>query len=231
MVSNSCPEDRQTSGDNVFGSIPVGREEPSFLHHFLDSHDFSANSRRAFVQDVRKFAKWFSSANSEPFRVERVTCRDVSDFRDDLRRNQGPAVASVNRALVTLRRFFTWLVEQGHVPSNPAKAVKELRRVQLAPKGLDKGQVRRLLREVELRQDIRAAAIFSILLYTGCRVSDVINLELTDVVLNERSGSAVFRFGKGNKQRSVPLSTSCQASAPGLPRIPPTCGRQQSLHR
>jgi site-specific recombinase XerC len=31
------------------------------------------------------------------------------------------------------------------------------------------------------------------------------NLELTDLMLNERSGQAVFRFGKGNKQRTVPL--------------------------
>ena len=82
--------------------------------------------------------------------------------------------------------------------------MKELRR-QLAPKGLDRSQVRRLLREVELRQDIRAGAIFSLFLCTGCRVSDLVNLELHDLMLGERSGTVVFRFGKGNKQRSVPL--------------------------
>jgi integrase/recombinase XerC len=65
--------------------------------------------------------------------------------------------------------------------------------------------VRKLLREVELREDIRAAAIFSVLLYTGARVSDLVGLELTDLLLGERTGSVVFRFGKGNKQRSVPL--------------------------
>ena len=75
----------------------------------------------------------------------------------------------------------------------------------LAPKGLDRSQVRCLLREVELREDIRAAAIFSLMLYTGCRVSDLVNLELDDVLLGERSGTVVFRFGKGGKQRSCPL--------------------------
>jgi site-specific recombinase XerD len=58
---------------------------------------------------------------------------------------------------------------------------------------------------IELRGDLRAAAIFGVLLYTGCRVSDLVNLELTDLLLGERSGSVVFRNGKGNKQRSVPL--------------------------
>ena len=63
------------------------------------------------------------------------------------------------------------------------KSVKELRRQQLAPKGLERSEVRRLLREVELRQDVRANAIFSLLLYTGCRVGDLVNLELSDLMI------------------------------------------------
>ena len=39
----------------------------------------------------------------------------------------------------------------------------------------------------------------------GCRVGDLINLESADLMISERSGSVVFRQGKGNKQRSVPL--------------------------
>ena len=157
------------------------------------------------VRDMRKFARWFSSMNHEPFTLARVTTRDVTDFRGHIRQNLVQAVSSVNRCLVTLRRFFGWLAEKGHVAVNPAKPVKELRRQQLAPKGLERGQVRRLLREVELRHDLRAGAILSLFLYTGCRVSDAVNLELHDLILGDRSGSATFRFGKGNKQRSAPL--------------------------
>jgi integrase/recombinase XerC len=205
MASNFRSQGGQNSGDNVFKGIPVGKEEAAYFTAYLDGHDFSKNSRRAFTQDIRKFAAWFSSANQEPFQIERVTTRDITDFKGYFRREKGQAVATINRALVTIRRFFSWLADQGHVTSNPAKKVKELRRVQLAPKGLDRSQVRRLLREVELRQDIRAAAIFSLMLYTGCRVSDLVNLELDDLLLGERSGTVVFRFGKGGKQRSVPL--------------------------
>jgi len=195
----------KNSGDNVFRLCPVGPEEPSLVRAYLDGHDFAANSRRAVVQDLRKFAGWFSGANAEPFRVARVTTRDVTDFRDCLRRERNQAVTTINRALVTIRRFFGWLVENDHVPANPAKPVKELRRQQLAPKGLDRSQVRKLLREIELRADVRAGAIFSLFLYTGCRVSDAVALELYDLMLSERSGSVVFRLGKGHKQRSVPL--------------------------
>jgi site-specific recombinase XerD len=51
----------------------------------------------------------------------------------------------------------------------------------------------------------RATAIFALMLYTGARVSDVVSLELSDLLLGERSGQATFRFGKGGKQRTVPL--------------------------
>ena len=152
---------------------------------------------------MRKFAKWFSAANHEPFVVGRVTTRDITDFKSYLWRDLGQAVATVNRALVTLRRFFGWLVEQGHVSANPAKPVKELRRQQLAPKGMERKEVRRLLREVELRQDVRANAVFSMFLYTGCRCGDLVALELDALRLGERSGT--FRFGKGSKERWVPL--------------------------
>jgi integrase/recombinase XerC len=205
MPSNFCREERRNRGDSVFQTIPVGQDEAALFGRFLDGHDFADDTRKAFSQDVRKFAMWFSSANREPFTVGRVTVRDVTDFKDYLRRESGQAVSTVNRALVTLRRFFHWLVEHGHVPANPVKQVKELKRQPLAPKGLDRSQVRRLLREVELRQDVRAAAIFSLFLYTGCRVSDLAALELHDIVLTERSGSATFKFGKGGKQRTAPL--------------------------
>lgn len=115
--------------------------------------------------------------------------------------------------MVTLRRFFGWLVEKGHVQANPVKPVKELRKQQLAPKGMNRGEVRRLLREFELRQDVRAAAIFSLFLYTGCRIGDAVALDLHDLMLGERSGSVVFRWAKGANKGRCPERHG--ASGPG----------------
>lgn len=214
-MSESSPEKRQNSADKVFENLSVGPEEAALFLRFLTSHDFAPNTRQAMVQDLQKFAKWFSESNRESFVVGRVTTRDVSDFKDHLRRDKQQAVATVNRAVVVLRRYFAWLVEQGVVSINPAKPVKELRRQQLAPKGMERANVRRLLREIELRQDIRANAIFSFILFTGCRVGDLVSLELNDLLLSERSGSVVFRNGKGGKQRTVPLSNQSRRHALG----------------
>ena len=191
--------------DSDFDPIPVGEQETALIAGFLANNDFSRNTRRAFSTDLGKFTAWFGRANKEPFKISRVTTGDVSSFRDHLRRDQGQAVSTVNRGLVTIRSFFNWLVEEGHLTANPARKVMELKRQALAPKGLDRPQVRRLLREVELRDDIRANAVFHLFLYTGCRVGDSVALELDDLMIGERSGNVVFRNGKGNKQRSAPL--------------------------
>jgi integrase/recombinase XerC len=78
---------------------------------FLAGHDYADSTRKAIIQDVRKFARWFTGANNEPFVVARVTVRDVADFRDHARRKLDSEVSTVNRSLVTLRRFFGWLAD------------------------------------------------------------------------------------------------------------------------
>jgi site-specific recombinase XerD len=191
--------------ENVFEGIRVGKEEASLLEAFLKAHDFVPGTRKGIILDLRKLAKWFTQTNKEAFTVKRLTTRDVTDFKDYLRREKGQAVATINRTLVMVRRFFGWLVEQGRIKANPAKPVKELKRQQLAPKGLDRTDVRKLLREIELRADLRGNATFHLFLYTGCRISDLVNMELADLIVGDRTGTVVFRFGKGNKQRTVPL--------------------------
>ena len=205
ILNTSWSDPVNNPTDNDSGPIPVGEQEAALITRFLTENDFSPNTRRAFATDLGKLSTWFVQANKEPFRITRVTTGDVSSFRDHLRREKGQAVATVNRAVVTVRRFFSWLMEEGHLTANPAKKVKELKRQALAPKGLDRSQVRKLLREVELRGDVRAGAIFGLFLYTGCRVGDAVQLVLTDLMLSDRSGTVVFNNGKGNKQRSVPL--------------------------
>ena len=192
----------KNTADNVSG--PDGGES-TLVARFFAGNDYAPNTRRAFLNDLGKFTEWFEQANREPFRINRVTTADITSFRDHLRREKSQAVNTVNRAINAVRAFFTWLVESGEVANNPAKKVKQLRVQQLAPKGLERPQVRRLLREVELRGDIRANAIFHLFLFTGCRVGDLVQLTLADLMISERSGSVVFNFGKGNKQRSVPL--------------------------
>ena len=210
MLYNFNPQDLKNTIDNVFGDIPTAKNELISFRQFLEAHDFSCHTIKAKIFDLRKFADFFVSANKEPFDCSRITTMDLTSFKRHLREEKHQAVSTVNRCLVSTRKYLGWLVEQGHIDVNPAKAVKELHRQQTAPKGLERSQVRKLLREIELRNDIRAKAVFNMFLHTGCRISDLVQTELQDLIVNDRSGSVVFRNGKGGKERTVPLTVECR---------------------
>jgi len=76
----------------------------------------------------------------------------------------------------------------------------------VTPKGLSTAEVRKILREIEIRQDHKASAIMGLMLFSGLRASEVVGLELDDVTIGSRSGQLICRQGKGNKQRVVPLA-------------------------
>ena len=179
---------------------------PTCVDDFLSANDFSRHTVKAIKADLRKFINWFVNANGEQFDVTRVTVRDVADFREHMARVRRQSVATVNRALVSIRRFLGHLVQSGAISANAAQAVKELRRMPILPKGLSTSQVRKILREIELRQDHKAGACIGLMLHAGLRASEVVGLELDDVTVAPRSGQVVCRHGKGNKQRTVPLS-------------------------
>ena len=131
---------------------------PTCVDDYLSANDFSHHTTKAIKADLRKFIHWFSTANGERFDPTRVTIRDVADFREHLARVRRQSVATVNRALVSIRRFLRHLVDSGALSGNPAESVKELRRMPIIAKGLTTAEVRKILREIELRQDYKAGA-------------------------------------------------------------------------
>lgn len=205
MLSNFNSEGIENSIDNAFQGIPIVPQERSYILQFLTSKDYSEHSVKAILFDLKKFLQYFTTANQEPFDSQRVTAMDMMGFRRELRQKRQQAVSTVNRALVSVRRYLDWLADQGVLTANIGKTVKELKRQRPAPKGLERAEVRKLMREIELRNDKRSQAIFSLFLHTGCRVSDLVQIQTQDICISDRTGSVVFRNGKGNKERTVPL--------------------------
>jgi integrase/recombinase XerD len=119
-------------------------------------------------------------------------------------RSEGRAAASVARALVSVRTLHRFLADEGRLAGDPAAFVAAPKVPQGLPKPLTEDEVRSLLGAVvgdepAVRRD---RALLELLYGTGARISEACGLSLGDLDLD---ASLVRLFGKGSKERVVPL--------------------------
>jgi site-specific recombinase XerD len=179
----------------------------SYTQH-LTTVGKSAHTIKAYVHDLGGFAQWFVQTTGEPFDPQAIGPRDIGEYRGYLL-TRGKKPATVNRRLIALQRFYKWAQKQGYTTNNPFEALEGFRIKQqqgIAPKWLDEHQQMALLRAVRRGKSLRDLAIVEVMIKTGLRVSELVDLMLGDVELSERGGRVIIREGKGGKYREVPLS-------------------------
>lgn len=104
---------------------------------------------------------------------------------------------TLNTKMVPIRDFFQWLQNEEYIISNPTKKVKSVKEPVRERDPLTDAQVE-IIRDG--LSDIRDKAIFEFLLATGCRLSELINIKISDLDWNRMS---LLVIGKGNKQRRI----------------------------
>ena len=89
MASNSSPEGRQNSGDNVFGSIPVGENEACLLAEFLAAHDLADNSRTSDHQRLAEIRRLVLGIQSRAVRHRSCNNQGYRRFQEPLAAGTG----------------------------------------------------------------------------------------------------------------------------------------------
>jgi site-specific recombinase XerD len=133
-----------------------------------------------------------------------ITSIDAAKYRKHLQA-RGLEPNTVNTALSSIYAICQWMVKEGHLSHNPVTEVERVAIVSSAPRGLDKNEQHRLIRTAATLKSKRDYAIIMTLLFSGLRVSELVELTTDDVAISERSGSIRVRAGKGNKYRMVPI--------------------------
>jgi len=129
---------------------------------------------------------------------------------------------SVNRALVTLKRYFAWLEALGQLTYDPAKVVKLVGEEVIPPRHLDDQEEQALVAAVTKEGSARDQAILILMLHTGLRAREVCTLTRAHVRLGKRSGTLTVH-GKRNKYREVPLNATARAALAAYdPTLPQT---------
>ncbi|HXH20446.1 MAG TPA: tyrosine-type recombinase/integrase [Dehalococcoidia bacterium] len=174
------------------------------------------NTLAAYAADWLKLARWSRAVNAEAFDLRRMSGREAVEFRRHCL-GLGQAPATVNRALIFLAEYGGWAATQGDLTERAAREFADVPKVPwqpLAPRGLTKPELRRFLKEVDLRGCARDKAVVYLLLYGGLRLGEVASLCLEDVAFSPRKGLLRLRseWAKGSKERLVPLPAAARAT-------------------
>ena len=165
----------------------------------------AANTVAAYRSDLVGFIQWADSVGvASPAEVDRLVLRRYVAWLT----NEGRAKRSVARKVSSLRRYFTYLRRAGALELDPSVALRAPAGDSRLPRVLDHADVSTLLDGATAEDEphwrrLRDDAVLEILYGSGVRVGELCGLDLD--ALDLVSGAAAV-WGKGSKQRRVPLS-------------------------
>ena len=169
---------------------------------------YSKNTQEAYVRDVLKLVDYLESEFTDSPQASKdvldVTLEDLQHFAASLH-DTGIGARSQCRILSGIRTFYLYLQTDGYLDSNPTELLESPVLGAHLPEVLSTTEVDMLEASIDLSkwEGQRNKAIIEVLFSCGLRVSELVNLKLSDLYLKERY---VRIMGKGSKERLVPIS-------------------------
>ncbi len=171
--------------------------------YLLLERGFAENTRAGYLADLEKLHLWLADEGTD----ETEACTDdLHRFIGELY-DTGISPTSIARILAGIRSFYGYLELENLTPSNPAALLDTPRRQRRLPSVLSLEEIEAMIDACDAAspQGVRNRAIIEMLYGSGLRVSELCNLELERVNLDE---GYVLVEGKGSKERLVPVSAT-----------------------
>lgn len=164
----------------------------------------SENSIKAYLNDIGKLESYFTETGVTVTPVQ-VTYSDLKAFLVWYATNNNNT-RTQSRVLSGVRAYYKFLLIEGEVQENPASLIESPKIGLKLPEVLSINEIDRMIAEIDLSkpEGHRNKAIIETLYGCGLRVSELVNLRITDIHYGE---GFVTVTGKGNKQRLVPVSS------------------------
>ena len=181
-----------------------------FLDHLKVERELSPATVAAYGQDLAAFLRFLAKRGAQIRDVADVQPREIVDHLVALT-NAKLSARSQARALVALRQFFRFLKAERICAIDPTEDIDLPRFGRKLPQFLSLDEVERLLAAPDRRTErgVRDTAMLETLYATGLRVSELVRLRLGDVNFD---AGYVVAFGKGRKERLVPIGEVAVAS-------------------
>ena len=197
----------------------------AYLRQLAIERGMAKNTISAYRRDLANYAKYLETLSIGS--LEQVTELTVADYAQSLSQKQGLASSSVARMLAAVRGLHKFLLQENLLQNDVASTVKPPKSPRNLPKAISLSEIESLLAAAGPEPDdqdmvssirLRDRALLELLYATGGRVSEIVNLDLDDLV----DPTLVRLFGKGSKERIVPVGSFAQkALSAYLVRIRP----------
>lgn len=172
-----------------------------FRNYLTIERSLSKNSIEAYIRDVNKLRDYCEN-DSPAIMPQDVTFNNLSDFIKWMDINN-PRTQS--RTISGIRSFFRYMAIEGKIDENPASLLESPRPGSRLPDVLSVEEIDSIIKAIDLSrpEGQRNRAIIETLYGCGLRVSELINLRLTDINFRDEY---IVVTGKGDKQRLIPLN-------------------------
>jgi integrase/recombinase XerD len=160
----------------------------------------SKNTLNSYRFDLYNFINWLNE--NKTLDLESVTRSDIQQYLSF--KFPFSKARSISRLLSTLRRFYRFLYREKKITSDPTLQIQKPKIPKSLPKSLSEDEVQSLLDAPDVNIDIglRDKAMIELLYACGLRVTELVNIQLTELNLVD----GVIRVtGKGDKTRLVPM--------------------------
>jgi len=199
---------REAGAQNIVNdgnqTSPPGSGPDPLIERFLDSlwaeRGLSDNSLQSYRHDLVNLQNKLAGRGKTMAAATREDLLAI--LAAEMQRGKSPR--SLSRYLSAYRQFYRWLLRDGKIASDPVALIESPKTGRGLPKALTEEQVEALLKAPDTGTvlGLRDRAMLELMYATGLRVSELVNLELSGINLNQ---GVVRVIGKGNKERLVPI--------------------------
>ena len=173
------------------------------LRSFLDSlyieKGLSKNTVSSYKNDISSFFTW---CDKEQLDLLKIIDLNLNNYISNLF-SIGLKSSSINRKISSIKHFYLFLLKKKVIKNSPADEITTPKQEKYLPTSMSEDEVESLLGSPKssIKIERRDKAMIEILYATGMRISELVNLKLTDIDFNR---SVLKVFGKGSKERLVP---------------------------
>jgi len=172
----------------------------SFLNYLLVDKGLSNNTVKAYEADISSFFQWLDNEDLKYKNLQEDHINQYISFSFQRKMRS----SSVNRKISSIKSFYIFLVKRNFLKNSPLNDLVTPKQEKYLPESMSEAEVDKLLNSPDVTNKIenRDKAMIEMLYATGMRISELVNLKITDVDMKR---CVVKVFGKGSKERLVPF--------------------------